>query len=245
MKDNFPASLKHVLRHEGGYSNHPNDAGGKTNYGVIQSVYDSYRRKKGLIPRSVKSITSEEVHDIYRTLYWNKIEGDSLPIGIDYCVFDAAVNSGPGRGARWLQQAVNKVAKSNRLKVDDNIGPSTLDASDDYDPVAIVDAMLDYRLGFMKVARNSKTGKALWPSFGAGWSNRLYGYLPKGASVRQVNGVDDVAKKMIHDSVGTQPTMKYPRPETPPVPSDKQLPGWVVAIIMAIIAALGVMQWQQ
>jgi lysozyme family protein len=244
MRSNFPASLKSVLRSEGGYSNHPNDAGGKTNHGVIQRVYDGYRRRKGLIPRSVKVITEKEVQEIYRSLYWNKIDGDLLPIGIDYCVFDAAVNSGPGRGARWLQKAINKVAGFKRVKVDDVIGPSTLDASDDYDAEALVDAMLDYRLGFMKVARNTRTGRALWPSFGRGWMNRLFGYLPAGAKVRQANGVDDIAKRMIRENVGLSPN-KYPLPESIPIPEDKQLPGWVVAIIMAIIAALGVIQWQQ
>lgn len=258
MQSNFELCLSLVLGHEGGYSDHPNDAGGKTNHGVIQTVYDSYRRRKGMIPRHVQQITMGEIREIYKTLYWDKIEGDQLPVGIDYCVFDAAVNSGPSRGARWLQQAINKVARTSRLKVDENIGPSTLDASDDYDPIALIDVMLDLRIGFMRVSKNTKTGAALWPSFGRGWTNRLYGYLAPGAAeaARKADGVDDRAKAMARKAmIGPIPSSsepakpglpvpyKYPVPPTPQQPS-QGAPAWVIALLAALAALFGVYQWQ-
>lgn len=196
MRDNFEASLREVLRHEGGYVNHPQDAGGATNRGVTQAVYDGYRRAQGLLPRSVKMITDAEVADCYRTNYWDKICGDQLPIGIDFLVFDAAVNSGPARGEKWLQQAINRVAGARRLKEDGQIGFATIDAADDYPAARVIDAYIDLRLGFMKVAKNTKTGALLWPIFGAGWGNRLLGTLPKGGKVRRGDGVIHVAKAM-------------------------------------------------
>jgi lysozyme family protein len=238
MKANFAASLTHVLRHEGGYSNHPADPGGATNKGVIQRVYDPYRRKKGQTPRSVKFITEEEIADIYRSLYWDKISGDDLPKGIDYCVFDAAVNSGPSRGARWLQMAINKCAGSKRCTVDEVVGPATIDAADDYNPHEMIDAILDARLGFMKVARHSKTKALLFPTFGRGWTNRLFGYMPQGATVRRADGVDDVAKSMA-DSVPTQNKPALPRRE---IKTD-ELPGWLVALIAIGAAIFGAIQW--
>jgi len=237
MKENFAASLEHVLRHEGGWTNHPKDPGGATNFGVLQRVYDPYRRKKGQTPRSVKFITSEEVADIYRSLYWDKIAGDSLPRGIDYCTFDAAVNSGPSRGARWLQQAINSCAKAKRCAVDEVVGPATIDAADDYAPHELIDAMLDARLGFMKIARHSKTKALLFPTFGRGWTNRLFGYLPKGKTVRHADGVDDVAKAMA-DSVPTQGKPALPAPQIQP----KEVPLWLMALIVAALAFLGVTQ---
>ena len=235
MKENFSASLAHVLRHEGGYTNHPKDPGGATNKGVIQRVYDPYRRKKGLTPRSVKFITDDEVADIYRSLYWDKVSGDDLPHGIDYCVFDAAVNSGPRRGARWLQQAINKCAGKTCVKVDEVVGPATIDAADDYNPHELIDAMLDARLGFMKIARHSKTKALLFPTFGRGWINRLFGYLPEGATVRRADGVDDVARAM----ASSVPTQNKPALPEPQIKTD-ELPGWVIAVIVGILAIIGV-----
>ena len=64
----------------------------------------------------------EEVAAIYRAEYWNAIRGDDLPPGLDLVAFDAAVNSGPSRGARWLQTAVSANA-------DGKIGPATIAAA--------------------------------------------------------------------------------------------------------------------
>ncbi|WP_404927166.1 glycoside hydrolase family 108 protein [Mesorhizobium sp. ORM16] len=102
-------SLAKVLAHEGGYVNHPADPGGPTNKGVTQRVYDGYRKGKGLAKRSVKSITMDEVGEIYDRQYWDAVKGDLLPDGVDYVVFDGGVNSGPGRSIMWLQQALRPI----------------------------------------------------------------------------------------------------------------------------------------
>src|SRR6187401_363537 len=103
---NFNKALQLVLAHEGGYVNHPKDPGGPTNKGITQRVYDMYRKDKGLNTRSVKNIDKAEISDIYKTRYWDMIKGDRLPDGIDYVVFDGAVNSGPGQSVKWLQRAL-------------------------------------------------------------------------------------------------------------------------------------------
>jgi len=167
VKENFPRALALVLKHEGGYSNHPKDPGGATMKGVIQRVYDGYRQRKGLERRSVKRLESQELQDIYRQLYWNKIEGDELPAGLDYCVFDAAVNSGPGQAAKWLQRALNKVDGA-KLVDDGVIGPATLAAADIAPFDAVADVMCGLRLAML---RRLKT----WPTFGKGWQRRVDG----------------------------------------------------------------------
>lgn len=49
----------------------------------------------------------DEAKSIYRSKYWNAMRGDELPTGVDYCVFDYAVNSGTGRvpycSAYWVR----------------------------------------------------------------------------------------------------------------------------------------------
>ena len=127
MKFNYSTSLVETLEYEGAYSNHPKDPGGKTNYGVIQRVYNSYRRLKGITPQGVRKITQAEVNEIYKTNYWDQVAGDLLPPGLDLAVFDFGVNSGPSQAIKNLQRAINKVEKRN-LKTDGHLGPATIDA---------------------------------------------------------------------------------------------------------------------
>lgn len=174
MQESYARALTLVLKHEGGYSDHPADPGGATMKGVTQRVYDGYRRRKGLLARSVKKLERGEMEDIYRSLYWSKIDGDELPAGLDYCVFDAAVNSGTAQAVKWLQRALNKTDQAAFrdhpivLAVDGVIGPATLHAADSHDEKAVADIMCNLRLAMLKTLRT-------WSTFGAGWSTRIAG----------------------------------------------------------------------
>ncbi|RWD71661.1 glycoside hydrolase family 108 protein [Mesorhizobium sp.] len=157
-------SLARVLAHEGGYSNHPSDPGGVTMKGVTQRVYDAYRRSKGLATRSVKGITGQELFDIYDRQYWDAVRGDQLPAGVDYVVFDGAVNSGPKQSIIWLQRALGSLYQG---RVDGVIGLGTIaavQACDNHD--ALIDRICDQRLAFLQ---HLKT----WKAFGRGWRSRV------------------------------------------------------------------------
>ncbi|MFG1375496.1 glycoside hydrolase family 108 protein [Xanthobacter autotrophicus] len=161
-KVSFAPALNAVLRHEGGYSNHPDDPGGPTMKGVIQRVYDGYRRGKGLGVRPVREIAEEELQDIYRRQYWNAIRADELPEGIDYVVFDGAVNSGPGQSVKWLQRALG-------LPADGEMGAVTLAAARtaaETAPARLVEDICDRRLAMLKALKT-------WPVFGRGWGRRV------------------------------------------------------------------------
>lgn len=43
---NFETVMQMVFGSEGGFSNHPKDKGGRTNYGVTQATYNGWRKKK-------------------------------------------------------------------------------------------------------------------------------------------------------------------------------------------------------
>lgn len=156
---NLGPSLDHVLVHEGGFVNHPKDPGGATNRGVTQAVYDGWRKAQGLAPRSVKLIVAGEVEAIYDAQYWDAVKADDLPGGIDYAVFDFAVNSGPSRAIRFLQSVLG-------VATDGVIGVVTLAAARAADAVTVINALCDNRLAFLK-------GLSTWPTFGDGWRNRV------------------------------------------------------------------------
>jgi lysozyme family protein len=160
MQANFDKSLTLVLVHEGGWADNPRDPGGATMKGVTLAVFQRYygaKRSKA----DLRAITDEQLKHIYKTGYWDKCKCDDLPLGVDYGVFDAAVNSGPGRAARWLQAAVGAA-------VDGGIGAHTLELVAAKAPSAIINDMLDRRLRFLR-------GLGTWSTFGRGWSRRVEG----------------------------------------------------------------------
>jgi len=158
MKDNFEQALRHVLKHEGGFVNHPADAGGITNLGVTKKVYEAYIGRP-VDENTMRSLTPEMVAPLYKTQYWDKVKGDSLPDGVDYVVFDAAVNSGTSRAAKWLQACVN-------VEADGAIGPKTLAAVNAADRLTLIDDYSKRRLSFLMDLSH-------WPTFGKGWTRRV------------------------------------------------------------------------
>ena len=158
MRQNFDAALQHVLEDEGGFSNHPKDPGGATMKGVTLDTYRSYKKNQHLTAEDLKKITNEELRDIYYRRYWNAVKGDDLPSGVDYCVFDCAVNSGPGRATKLLQEVIG-------VKSDGVIGPITLAAIKSADPVELIHKYTDKRIQFWRSLLTFET-------FGKGWVAR-------------------------------------------------------------------------
>lgn len=157
-RDNYQAVMAEIYKHEGGYVDHPKDPGGATNMGITFNVLKAWRGKP-ITKDDVKKLTKAEAGLIYEANYWNKIKGDSLPIGVDLAVMDPAVNSGVSRGAKWLQAALG-------VKQDGEIGPATLKALEGKHPDVIINTICDVRMGFLR-------GLKTWPTFGKGWTSRV------------------------------------------------------------------------
>jgi hypothetical protein len=158
MKQNFAEALQKVLAHEGGFSDHPLDPGGMTNLGVTRRVWEEWTGHP-VTARQMVDLTPAVVAPMYRRKYWDKVCGDDLPSGVDMVVFDAAVNSGPGRAAKWLQACVG-------VEVDGDIGPKTLAAVKAFDAIQLIDDYGRRRLSFL-------LDLPTWETFGKGWSARV------------------------------------------------------------------------
>lgn len=177
MKQNFDSALKAVLRHEGGFVNHPRDPGGMTNLGVTKKVWEEWVGHP-VDEKAMRALTPEVVGPMYKAKYWDKIRGDDLPAGVDYAVFDAAVNSGPGRAAKWLQACVG-------VDPDGGIGPKTLAAVKAFPAEQLVRGYGDCRLAFLMDLNT-------WGTFGKGWGRRV-GDVTAHAGKMAVNPLDNVA----------------------------------------------------
>src|SRR6266849_6893796 len=99
----YDEALARLLVHEGGYSNHPSDPGGPTNWGI--TIHDARAYwKKDATASEVRNMPVEVAKDIYRSKYWGAMRCDELPAGVDYAVFDYGVNSGIGRAGKVLRR---------------------------------------------------------------------------------------------------------------------------------------------
>ena len=158
MSKKFSEALEVILHHEGGYVNHPKDPGGETNLGVTKRVYEDFGGEK-----EMKDLTKEDVEPIYKKNYWDRVKGDDLPEGLDLCIFDFAVNAGPGRAAKFIQRLV-------KTTVDGGIGPNTLKCINDhvehYGVATTIDQYQSERQNYYESLSNFET-------FGRGWTRRV------------------------------------------------------------------------
>ena len=158
MKSTFDPALRLLLRHEGGFVNHPSDPGGMTNLGVTKAVWEAHKGAP-VTEADMRALTPEAVQPVYKARYWDAIQGDALPYGMDYCMFDCAVNSGPGRAIKLLQYVLY-------TKVDGVLGKHTLAALQRADPTGLIEDYSQKRLDFLK-------SLPTWTTFSKGWGQRV------------------------------------------------------------------------
>jgi lysozyme family protein len=150
----FDTAFALLLGHEGDFSDHAADPGGKTRFGITEAV----ARQAGYTG-DMRALPVELAKRIYLDSYWRPVRADDLPPGVRYIVFDGAVNSGPAQSALWLQRALGVTA-------DGVIGPRTLAAAYAKDAQQLKTAILAQRLRFMTSLTN-------WPAFSRGWARRI------------------------------------------------------------------------
>lgn len=199
MIESFPKALAAALRSEGGYVNHPKDPGGPTNQGITIGTL----KRLGIDVDGdgdtdlvdLKSLRPSHVSRVYREFYWDTVKGDLLPAGVDYAMFDYAINSGPSRAIKDLQRVL-------KVPVDGDMGPVTLNAVLKADKAFVINALCDRRMAFLR-------GLKTWGTFGKGWSNRV-------GSVRLL--ALDLARRPEPVILGTEAEKPAQRAEAPQKP---------------------------
>lgn len=159
MNSSYEDALARLLAHEGGYTNHPADPGGPTNFGITLADYRKYV-KPGATATDVRAMRVDEAKSIYRAKYWDAQRCDELPAGVDYAVFDYGVNSGIGRSGKVLRRL---------LKLPDTtsvVDTAVIAAARAAGAKALVTAICDERLRFLQSLKT-------WGVFGKGWGRRV------------------------------------------------------------------------
>jgi lysozyme family protein len=244
---------------EGGWSDHPDDPGGKTMYGLTDAVWQAYLKRNGKPSRPVRSATKAEVEELFRRQYWDAVRGDDLPPGIDLAVYDFGINSGPSRAIRHLQAALG-------VRQDGVMGHVTLaaarEAYDRDDDAAVILRIMASREAFVR-------GLRTWSTFGKGWTNRLRDVAQRAARMEEIEDkaltfsrdhpvrqrTDPQSKPVIYNPT-QDATKPLPEPVTP-LPSSETIASvgglagaaasllaavtspWALGAVVVVIGAIG------
>ena len=165
MKENWERSFELMLGSEGGFNDDPRDNGnklpdgrpGSTMLGVTQYNWEAWSGHQ-VTHEQMKKLKPEDVKPFYKKKFWDACRCNDLPEGIDYLVFDFAVNAGVGRSAKTLQSAVGATP-------DGSIGPLTLAAVAKQSETELIDNFSAAKVDFYVGLNN--------PTYEAGWLNRV------------------------------------------------------------------------
>ena len=168
MQSNWPQSFRLMLASEGGFSNHPSDPGGMTNLGVTKATWENWVGRES-DEAEMRGLTPEKVEPLYKKKYFDAVRGDELPVGLDYLMFDFAVNAGAGRAIKTLQTAVG-------VTPDGGFGPMTMAAVQAVDPNELIERFSQAKEDFYRSLTTFAT-------FGKGWLNRVADVKVKATSM--------------------------------------------------------------
>lgn len=162
---NFDDAFKVLIGHEGNFTDNQKDpgnwTGGKVGAGVCKGT--KYGIAANTYPNEdIRNLTLARAKELYKRDYWGKLKMDDIPDAVRFDLFDAAVNSGVGQAAKFLQRA----AGLPEDQVDGAIGKDSIAAVRRMDPQLLDKRLSGYRLRFMADLK-------VWPDFGRGWARRI------------------------------------------------------------------------
>ena len=184
MPNNFSIAHKFTAKWEGGESDHPDDGGGLTKYGVslkflgglsgTQSNRDVLERMGIRLPitrQVIYDLTRDQAASLFRWQFWDKLRLSLIPLRPAVVLYDAAVNSGPAQSVKLAQRGYNRcVAYGQPLVVDGIMGPATRAAMNMADTDKCLSAMLDAREKFIQTIVANNPSQQV---FLRGWINRV------------------------------------------------------------------------
>jgi peptidoglycan L-alanyl-D-glutamate endopeptidase CwlK len=224
--DNFARIQPIIDKWEGGFTDDPQDPGGATNMGITQADLKRWRQRD-VTKDDVRSLTHDEAMRIFKAFYWDPLRCDEMPVAAALMSYNAGVNSGLGRSARWLQQSLNK--QGLNLDVDGSVGPLTLSACTQADVTRLVNDFAAAQEGFLG-------SLPTFSHFGTGWMNRMNdvkaralamanepvvlpkGPVPTALPTSALQSILEILKEKAMAS--TAPSLAPPPSPGPPSPAD-------------------------
>lgn len=145
----FSKAISLVLKHEGLYSDNPNDPGGPTMYGIslrfLKGLGDGGDlNNDGMVDiNDIKEMELSDAMRLYYDNFWNKYHyerASSQPIATK--IFDLSVNMGAGTAHKLVQTAINRILiEKDKLKVDGILGTKSFNALNGIKPGLLMEAL--------------------------------------------------------------------------------------------------------
>jgi lysozyme family protein len=171
MADTFDLVFPELLKHEGGYTNNPTDPGNwtsgragvgtlvGTNLGVSAGAMSNYLGRPATVA-DMRGITPEFARPFFRQRYWNSVNADNLPMGLDYAMADMSYHSGPERAIRTLQNTLG-------TQTTGQLGAADYNAITAHgNPQSLAGQYIANRRAFLQ-------NLPIYSTFGSGWESRL------------------------------------------------------------------------
>lgn len=172
----FDNAVSLVLEHERGFSNHPLDAGGPTNWGITLATYSAYLKRTATLPEMI-GMPIEAARQIYRVSYWGVIQGEGIrsdALASNY--MDMAVLRGVVAATKTMQTVLGVTS-------DGLVGPKTMAAINAKPPS---DLIIAYYIASQAALANLVVVKPANLVFLNGWLKRVADMLkPVTVALRQ------------------------------------------------------------
>ena len=125
-------AVKNVLKHEGGLSDHPNDPGDITNFGIslrfIKAAGLDIDDDEHINKNDILALTKQRAKEIYKQEWWDRYHYGCIENqDIANKVLDMSVNMGPKRAHKILQTSINRL-REKPITIDGIIGNQTFQA---------------------------------------------------------------------------------------------------------------------
>jgi lysozyme family protein len=235
MKTTFDLIIEDLLFIEGGFANRSRkaDPGGPTNWGITQGTLSAWLGRPVSI-EEVQDLDRSIAVQIYKSQYWDTVRGDVMPRGLDYALFDFAVNSGPARAIKTLQKILGVAA-------DGVAGVQTLSAVRQHESIFLVNELSAARLAFMKRLKN-------WPYNKNGWSRRVREVQEKSLALIKSGFVPPVPRVKVSSAIDDGQCSKASPEQTSAVsawlePEGLAKAGMAASGFSGILAGSGPLQW--
>jgi lysozyme family protein len=172
----FESAIPTILRHEGGFNNDPQDAGGATNFGVslrwlkaqglLEDLEQQDRTQDEIAV--VRDMTQDQAAALYKAYWWNPYNYGAIDSQLVATkIFDTAVNLGAPRAHRIVQACLG----FSQEQRDGILGSKTLAEINAAGAAPLVVQIQNMQAAFYRqlVATNPARAKYL-----SGWLSRAY-----------------------------------------------------------------------